>query len=323
MSWSSGCRSPTRQESITKSFYNTSVIQMTPTEPARRHLHRPRRPDPARHPRPAHERRGVGERTGRAVLDQPAGDSKHLKILERAGLVSRVRRRHPPAGEDRGRPDEGRRRLAREIPRVLGELTSGSMPCSKSSRRPSTPRTSPARRKTTAMPKPLTITTPGDRQIVVRGVRRPARPRLPLLLEARAAAPLVRHAGLDHAHLRDRLPRRRQVALRPALARRLRDGRAAASIPAIEPPERIDQTEYYDDDWTGADHRQRAHPDRTGRRHHRDDDRHLHLARSPRGRCRLADGRRHGDRLQAARCRCSPSCSSPDASEPPATRRTR
>ena len=81
------------------------------------------------------------------AISQPA-ISKHLKILERAGLVSRsaAGTRRPVKIE--AAPDEGRRRLAREVSEVLGDqLPAASMPCSRSCRRRSTPRTSPAKKK--------------------------------------------------------------------------------------------------------------------------------------------------------------------------------
>ena len=66
------------------------------------------------------------------AMSQPA-ISKHLKVLERAGLISRGRdaqRRPLPA---RGQAARGRQRMARALPRSSGRATSSaSTPCSTS-----------------------------------------------------------------------------------------------------------------------------------------------------------------------------------------------
>src|SRR5579871_6753645 len=50
-----------------------------------------RRSDPARDPRPARAGRDHGRRAGRAVRHEPSAVSKHLKVLEHAGLIARGR----------------------------------------------------------------------------------------------------------------------------------------------------------------------------------------------------------------------------------------
>ena len=54
----------------------------------------PGRPHTAGDPGSVRARRGHGHRTRRALRPRPTDDLKHLKVLERAGLVSRSREAH-------------------------------------------------------------------------------------------------------------------------------------------------------------------------------------------------------------------------------------
>ena len=100
------------------------------------------------------------------------------------------------------------------------------------------------------MPKPLTITTPGDREIVV--VRQFDAPRELVFLCFSKPELMRRWYGLpDWTTFVCDIDFR--VGGKYRLAQRSPQGYVLASqgiYTRIEAPERIDQTEYYDDDWT-------------------------------------------------------------------------
>ena len=100
------------------------------------------------------------------------------------------------------------------------------------------------------MPKPLTITTPGDRDIVV--VREFDAPRALVFLCFSKAELMRRWYGMpDWTTTECEIDFR--VGGKYRLAQRSPQGYVLASqgiYTGIEAPERIDQTEYYDDDWT-------------------------------------------------------------------------
>ena len=100
------------------------------------------------------------------------------------------------------------------------------------------------------MPKPLTITTPGDRQIVV--TRDFAAPRGLVFLCYSKPDLLRRWYGMpDWTTFVCEIDFR--VGGKWRIGQRSPDGYELASqglYTAIDAPERIEQTEYYDDDWT-------------------------------------------------------------------------
>src|SRR3569832_684731 len=123
------------------------------------------------------------------------------------------------------------------------------MPYSKPSRPLSTP-TNRTRRRTNPMPKPLTITTPGDRQIVV--VREFDAPRDLVFLCYSKPELMRRWYGMPDwtTHICEIDFR---VGGKWRLGQRSPDGYELAShglYTDIVAPERIEQTEFYDDDWT-------------------------------------------------------------------------
>src|SRR5258707_12673225 len=126
----------------------------------------------------------------------------------------------------------------------------GSTPCCRSCRRPSTLPKNPARRGQTTMPKPLTITTPGDRQIVV--TRQFDAPRELVFLCYSKPELLRRWYGMPDWTM-PVCEMDFRVGGKWRLGQRSPDGYELASqglYTAIVAPERIEQTEYYDDNWT-------------------------------------------------------------------------
>ena len=92
---------------------------------ARPHLRRPRRPDPQGDPRPASLGRRHRERARRATSRSAIqAVSKHLKVLEGAGLITRGRTRAASALPARGRAAEGGRRLDRRATAASGSAAS-------------------------------------------------------------------------------------------------------------------------------------------------------------------------------------------------------
>src|SRR3569832_964534 len=123
------------------------------------------------------------------------------------------------------------------------------MPFSKPSR-PLSTRTNQTRRRTNPMPKPLTITTPGDRQIVV--VREFDAPRDLVFLSYSKPELMRRWYGMpDWTSIVCDIDFR--VCGKYRVGQRSPEGYELASqgvYTAIVAPELIEQTEYYDDDWT-------------------------------------------------------------------------
>src|SRR4051794_33769603 len=128
--------------------------------------------------------------------------------------------------------------------------TTDSMPSSRSFKRRSTHPKSPIRRGKTTMPRPLTITTPGDRDVVV--VREFDAPR-DLVWLCYSKPELVRRwYGLPDwqmtvCEIDFRVGGKwRYVTKAPSGYEMGSQG----LYTGIVEPERIEQTEYYDDDWT-------------------------------------------------------------------------
>src|SRR5689334_10504385 len=127
------------------------------------------------------------------------------------------------------------------------------MPCSTFCRRRSTALTNrpkPRSRGRTTMPKPLSITTPGERDIVV--TREFDAPRDLVFLCYSKPELMRRWYGMpDWTTTECEIDFR--VGGKYRVAQRSPDGYVLASqgiYTAIKAPERIEQTEYYDDDWT-------------------------------------------------------------------------